>query len=145
MCLIRISAIFFSIKISYSLTHNIYFLKQQKQKQTWCKSNCTAARLFTLHNRSYTALIKSCPATRHESAWGERRCSSYSFPTSELDACEWSASRPDRALSQGRDPWYPLYRRLGRLQSQSGHRVPFPCRGSNPDRPARSQTLYCLS
>jgi hypothetical protein len=41
---------------------------------------------------------QSCPATRHGSAWGERRYSSYSFLTSALDGGEWSASRPGRAL-----------------------------------------------
>jgi hypothetical protein len=41
---------------------------------------------------------QSDPATRHGGAWGERRCSSYSFLTSALDGGEWSASRPGRAL-----------------------------------------------
>jgi hypothetical protein len=35
---------------------------------------------------------------------------------------EWSASRPGRALTQGKDPRYPLYMRLGGPQSRSGHR-----------------------
>jgi hypothetical protein len=38
---------------------------------------------------------------------------------------------------RGKTPGYPLYRRLGGPQSRSGHR--------SPGRPARSQTLYCLS
>jgi hypothetical protein len=49
----------------------------------------------------------------------------------------------------GKDPRYPLDKRLGGPQSRSGRRGqkknPLPCRGSNPDRTARSQTLYCLS
>jgi hypothetical protein len=46
---------------------------------------------------------------------------------------EWSASRPGRDLSQGKDPWYPLDRKLGGPQSWSGHNSR--CRGSNLDRP----------
>jgi hypothetical protein len=53
---------------------------------------------------------------------GERRYSSYSFTTSALDGGEWSASRPGRSLPRGKDPRYPLYRRLGGPQSRSGHR-----------------------
>jgi hypothetical protein len=34
---------------------------------------------------------------------------------------EWSASRPGRALAPGRDPLYPLDRRLRGPQGQSGH------------------------
>jgi hypothetical protein len=46
----------------------------------------------------------SCPTTRHEGARGERRYSSYSFPTLTLDGVEWSASRPGRALTPGKGP-----------------------------------------
>jgi hypothetical protein len=72
--------------------------------------------------RSSLVLKKSCPSTRHGGAWGERRYSSYSFTTSALDGGEWSASRPCRALPQGKDPRYALYRRLGGPQSRSGYR-----------------------
>jgi hypothetical protein len=66
--------------------------------------------------------IKSSPATRHGGAWAERRYSSYSFLTSALDGGEWSGSRPGLALPRGKDPRYPLDRRLGGPQSRSGHR-----------------------
>jgi hypothetical protein len=72
--------------------------------------------------RSYVLKTKIDPATRHGGAWGERRCSSYSFLTSALDEGEWSASRPCRALPPGKGPRYPLYRRLGGPQSRSGRR-----------------------
>jgi hypothetical protein len=52
----------------------------------------------------YTACmckVKISPATRHGGAWGERRYSSCSFSTSELDGGEWSASRPGRAFTPG--------------------------------------------
>jgi hypothetical protein len=61
------------------------------------------------------------PATRHGGAWVKRKYSSYSFLTSALDGGEWSASRPGRALPRGKDPRYPLYRRLGGPQSRSEH------------------------
>jgi hypothetical protein len=41
--------------------------------------------------------------------------------------CEWSASRPSRALPPGKDPRYPLDRRLGRPQNRSGHRLQMTC------------------
>jgi hypothetical protein len=70
--------------------------------------------------RKYTK--KRSPAARHTGAWVESRYSSYSFLISALDGGEWSASRPSRALPRGKDPRYPLYRRLGGPQSRSGHR-----------------------
>jgi hypothetical protein len=60
-------------------------------------------------------------ATRHGGACGERRYRS-SFSTSALNGGEWSASRPGRALPPGKDPRYPLDRRLGGPQSRSGRR-----------------------
>jgi hypothetical protein len=51
----------------------------------------------------------------------------------------WSASRPGRALAWGKDPRYPLHKRLGGPQSRSGQRLEEKsfrlCRGSNLDRP----------
>jgi hypothetical protein len=77
----------------------------------------------------------------------ERKYSSCSFSTSALNGGEWSASRPfsaedeneqelcliplhpnasmacsGTALPPGKGPRYPLYRRLGGLQSRSEHR-----------------------
>jgi hypothetical protein len=82
----------------------------------------------------------------------EERYSSYSFMTSALDVGEWSASCPGRDLAPGKDPWYPLYRRLGGPQSRSGHRgyrkypLPLPViEPGSPGIPVRSQTLYWLS
>jgi hypothetical protein len=56
--------------------------------------------------------VKQTHNTRME-AQGKRMYISYSFSTSALDGGEWSASRPGRALAPGKEPWYPLYRRLG--------------------------------
>jgi hypothetical protein len=52
---------------------------------------------------------------------GEKMYSSYSFLTLALDGGEWSASHPGHALHQGKDPQYPLDRRLGGPQSRSEH------------------------
>jgi hypothetical protein len=48
---------------------------------------------------------------------GERTYSSYSFTISAIEGGEWSASRPGRALPRGKDPRYPLDRRLGGLRA----------------------------
>jgi hypothetical protein len=71
-------------------------------------------------------------------------CSSYSFTTSALDG----ASRSGRALPPGKDPRYPLERRLGGPQSRSGHRgyrkSPLLLPGiepRSPGRPVRRQTV----
>jgi hypothetical protein len=76
-------------------------------------------------------------ATRHGSAWGERRYSSYSYLTSALDGGEWSASRPGpHKTPLGKNQWYPLDRRLGGPQGQSGCRDlkenPLPLLGIKP-------------
>jgi hypothetical protein len=59
---------------------------------------------------------------------------------------------PAALYPRGKDPRYPLYRRLGGPQSRFEHRGyrknPLPLPGiepRSPGRPARSQTLYCLS
>jgi hypothetical protein len=71
-----------------------------------------------------------------------RRYSLYSFMTSAVDGGERS-SRLGCALAPGKQPRYPLCRRLGGLQSQSEHRGwrknPLPLPGSNPVRPVLSQ------
>jgi hypothetical protein len=87
--------------------------------QTLLETECGKQRTM---KQDITVKKQSCPATRHGDAWEERMYSSYSFLTSTLDGGEWSASRPGRALPRGKDPRYPLDRRLGGPQSRSGHR-----------------------
>jgi hypothetical protein len=55
-------------------------------------------------------------------AQGGRMHSSYSFMALALDEGEWSVSHPGHASPRGKDPRYPLDRRLGGTQSRSGHR-----------------------
>jgi hypothetical protein len=56
---------------------------------------------------------KSCPATSHEGVCRERRYSSYSFSTSDVDRSEWSASRRSRALPPGKGPPVPIVQNAG--------------------------------
>jgi hypothetical protein len=78
---------------------------------------------------------------------------SYSFSTSALDGGEWSASLLGRALAPGvRTPgthWAGVWvgPRAG-LDTEARGKILSPLPGiepRSPDRPARSQTLYCLS
>jgi hypothetical protein len=66
----------------------------------------------------------------------ERMYNSYSFMTSALDGGEWSASLPIRALyPQGKDPWYPLDRRLGLradLDTEARENIFLPLLGIEP-------------
>jgi hypothetical protein len=98
-------------------------------------------------------ISKSCPTTRHEVAWVERRYSSYSFSTSALDGGEWSASLPGRPLAPGKGPPVPVGQEAGwapelvwtqRLEEKSFSPLPG-IEHPSPGRPARSQTLYWLS
>jgi hypothetical protein len=84
---------------------------------------------------------KAVPLHTMVAPGGERIYSSYSFLTSALDGCEWSALRHGRALSRGKDPRYPFYRRVGGPQNRFGHRgygkILFPLSGIEPQtRPA---------
>jgi hypothetical protein len=74
---------------------------------------------------------------------GGEEYSSYSFTTSALDGGQHHA--PAALYPRGKDPRYPLYRRLGGPQSRSGHMPPPGIEPRSPGRPARSKTLYCLS
>jgi hypothetical protein len=59
----------------------------------------------------------------HYKPWrrlGERRYRSYSFSTSALYGVSSQHHAPDALYPRGRDPRYPLYRRLGGPQDRSG-------------------------
>jgi hypothetical protein len=106
---------------------------------TCCMSSLPISTHRTLNSCWVFKAKQSSTATCHGGAWGERRYSSYSFLTLALDGGEWSASRSGHALPWGKDPRYPLYRRLGGPQSQSGHRDyrknPLPLPGIEPRSP----------
>jgi hypothetical protein len=78
---------------------------------------------------------------------------SYSCTTSALDGCEWSASRPGRALPPGKGPPKPIGQEAGwapePVWTQKLEEKSFClCRGSNLDRPVVQsvvKTLYWLS
>jgi hypothetical protein len=53
-------------------------------------------------------------------AQGKRRYSSYSFTTSAIDGVSGQRHAPGALYPQGKDPWYPLNRRLCGSQSWCG-------------------------
>jgi hypothetical protein len=102
----------------------------------------------------YVSALNSCGAVSLHAmeALGERRYSSYSFTKSALDGGEWSASRPGRALPSRKGPPVPIGEEAGwapepvwtqRIEEKSF--APSGDRNPIARRPARSQTLYCLS
>jgi hypothetical protein len=99
--------------------------------------------LFLLRNVKKGKVIPLHPWRR----LGERRYSSYSILASAPDGGEWSASRPWPRFTPGeRTPgthWTGGWvgPRAG-VDAGGRRKILYPCRGSNPDRPARSQTLY---
>jgi hypothetical protein len=58
----------------------------------------------------------------YKGAGGKRMYSSYSFTTSALDGVIGHSLVPAALYPRGKDPRFPLYRRLGWPQSRSGHR-----------------------
>jgi hypothetical protein len=93
---------------------------------------------FDEANIKYEIQLKVKAVSLHamEALGGGRSYSSYSFSTSTLDVCEWSASRPGRALEKGKGPpehnvqeagWAPEPVWTERLEEKS-FRL---CRGSN--------------
>jgi hypothetical protein len=56
---------------------------------------------------------KNSPTTHPWRRRRERIYSSYSFTTSAVDGCEWSASRPGRALLPGKRPTVPIAQESG--------------------------------
>jgi len=66
-------------------------------------------------------LILTVPQHTYGGAGGEE-VSSYSFLTSALDGVSGQRHAPAALYPRGKDPRYPLDRRLGGPQSRSGHR-----------------------
>jgi hypothetical protein len=96
-----------------------------------------------------TCKKQSSPATRHGGAWRERRYSSYSFLTSALDGVSGQRHAPAALCPGERTPgthctggWVGLT--VG-LDTEVRGKILCPYRGSNPDRPVRSQTLFWLT
>jgi hypothetical protein len=83
---------------------------------------------------------KSVPQHTYGGERWEKSYSSYSFTNSALDGVGGQRHAPAAIYPRGKDPRYPLDRRLGRPQRRSGHedyrKKSFRlCRGSNFDRP----------
>jgi hypothetical protein len=58
-------------------------------------------------------MSKAVPLRSIEAHLGDRRYSSYCFLTSALGGGEWSASRPGRALTPGKEPPVPIVQEAG--------------------------------
>jgi hypothetical protein len=102
---------------------------------------------LTKYSTIVTVVCDSCPTTRHEGAWGERRFSSYSFSTSALDWGEWSASRPEERTPGTHCTGGWVGPRAG-LDTENRGKILSPLPGiepRSPGRPAHSQLLYWLS
>jgi hypothetical protein len=137
------------VKLStrFQLTRASYYYCLGISRVIYCLLFTAFFPFILLTSSSYHLNRWSCPTTRHGGVWGERSYSSYS---SALDGGEWSASRPGRALSPGkRTPgthctggW--VGPRAGLDTEVRGKKL-YLCRGSNPGRPASSQTLHWLS
>jgi hypothetical protein len=73
-----------------------------------------------------------------EAQWW-RRYSSYSFTTSTLQGVSGQRHTPAALYPRGKDPRYPLYRRLvgprAGLDTEVTGKILCPCRGSNVDLP----------
>jgi hypothetical protein len=68
----------------------------------------------------------------------------WGFLTSALDGGEWLASRPCRFTSGETAPGSRWVNPRACLDAMEKRQV-CPCQESNPGRPARSPSLYCLS
>jgi hypothetical protein len=69
----------------------------------------------------YVFIYKAVPLHAMEALGGERKYNSYSFLTSAVDG-SGQPHAPAVIYPRGKNPRYPLYRRLGGPQSRSGHR-----------------------
>ena len=89
---------------------------------------------------------KGHPRTGHEGPEWEEMYSSTLRSTSALDGWRVVNDKPRQLFPPGKTR-YPLYRKLGGPQGRSGRMQKFsPYTGiRSPDRPARSESVYCLS
>jgi hypothetical protein len=75
-------------------------------------------------------------------AYGGLDVQTHVFLISALDGGEWSVSRPSRFTPEGKNPRYPLERRLCGPQSRSGRReeekILGPTRARTPTHQPRS-------
>jgi hypothetical protein len=86
----------------------------------------------------HAAFLKEAVPLHAVEEQGERNFSFYSFMTSAVDVVSGQHNGPATLYLRGKDPRYPLDRRLGGPQNRSGHRLVkkyFVCRGPKLDRP----------
>jgi hypothetical protein len=71
----------------------------------------------------HAAFLKEAVPLHTMEEQGERNFSSYSFMTSAVDGVSGQHNGPATLYLLGKDPRYPLDRRLGGPQNRSGHRL----------------------
>jgi hypothetical protein len=113
----------FTVTVAYIGYHSVPLNLSLLLKPKGWKNEGIVKPHYSFYEKGLILEIKkSSPSTRHGSASGERRYSSYSFTTSALDGVSGQHHDPAALYPRGKDPRYPLYRRLGGPQSRSGHR-----------------------
>jgi hypothetical protein len=97
----------------------------------------------------WDCFAQSGPATRHgwRSGWASVASGGKVFLKLGTRWGERSALRPGRALPPGKEPPVPIVQGVGWAPEpvwtqRVERKILCPCRGSNPGRPVRSQTLY---
>jgi hypothetical protein len=111
-----------------------------QDRDRWRAVVSAVMNLRVLAPRSYLVQIKKqSPCTPWRRLRGEEY-SSYSFTTSALYECEWSASHLAALYPPpGKGPPVPIGQKAGwapeSIWTQDRGKILYPCRGSNPDRP----------
>jgi hypothetical protein len=98
-----------------------YYKKHQMNIVAMSCQLANIAVAFTLGYAKSKVKVK-LSRYRHAGAKVEIRYSSYSFLTSTLDGVNGQRHAPAALYPRGKNPRYPLDRRLGGPQSWSGHR-----------------------
>jgi hypothetical protein len=69
-------------------------------------------------NQGTNGIGKAVPQHTYGGAGGKRMYSSYSFTTSALDGVSGQRHAPAALYPRGKNPQYPMYRRLGGPQGR---------------------------
>jgi hypothetical protein len=118
-----------SLHVGYLAFKMFYLVTRYYHSLITESAICRTTWIQLLSDLSYVAMrsfifSKKLKQSRYtpRRALGGRRYSSCSFFTLALDGVSGQRYTPSSLYSQGKDPRYPLYRRLGGPQSRSGHR-----------------------
>jgi hypothetical protein len=104
--------------------HKFYHLRCDRRLIIFTKLTfkMLGLKIILGHARIYIiSIVKKVKFSRYKPRWlrGWVEVYLYPFLTAALEGSEWSAARPNRTLPPG-NTRYPLYRRMGGPQGQSG-------------------------